>query len=72
MPETMLDLADTPLAEVADQVPADLIDLAKVRLRTLLSDSDTTPNTTLAAVMKRLFDPRERDLVTVSAFGSAL
>jgi hypothetical protein len=47
-----------------------LLDLADVRLRTLLTDPN--PDTALDAIMRRLFDPRERDLITVSAFGSAL
>jgi hypothetical protein len=59
-------------AAVADANQDGLLDLASVRLRTLLSESDSAPNTTLDSVMKRLFDPRERDLVTVSAFGSSL
>jgi len=59
-------------AAVEDAIQDGLLDLASVRLQTLLSASDTAPNTTLDSVMRRLFDPRERDLVTVSAFGSAL
>jgi hypothetical protein len=47
-----------------------LLDLADVRLRTLLADPDS--DATLDAIMRRLFDPRDRDLITVSAFGSAL
>lgn len=51
--------------------PASLLDLAHKRLEALLEpDSETT--STLDAVMQRLFDPRERDLLTVSAFSSAL
>lgn len=52
-----------------------LLNLAETRLADLVhrsEDGTDQPNTTLAAVMKRLFDPRGRDLVTVSAFGSAL
>jgi hypothetical protein len=43
-----------------------LLDLARRRLTDVADDS------TLNTVMKRLFDPRERDLSTVSAFQSAL
>lgn len=45
---------------------ATLLDLAHKRLEALLEpDSETT--STLDAVMQRLFDPEERDLLTVSA-----
>ncbi len=49
-----------------------LLDLAGQRLRTLITETDPATDSTLDAVMRRLFDPRERDLLTVSAFGSAL
>lgn len=59
------------LLKLADRSFADLLDLAQVRVaRTAPADASTAY--TLDAVMKRLFDPQERDLVTVSAFGSAL
>lgn len=62
-----------PGAEVhADEVQDTLLDLANVRLRTLLFEPDSETTSTLDSVMKRLFDPRERDLLTVSAFSSAL
>lgn len=55
---------------IAEAKPAvDLLDLAHVRIAHLL---DTAPTTTLDAVMQRLFDPRNRELLTVSAFASAL
>lgn len=48
----------------------ELLDLAQVRLAELLDpDCDLS---TLDAVLRRLFDPRERDLLTVCAFSSAL
>jgi hypothetical protein len=50
-------------------VEAPLLDLAHVRLAELL---DAPPSSTLDATMLRLFDPRERDLLTVCAFSSAL
>lgn len=56
------DLADPP-------VVTDLLDLAQVRLADLL---DTPPTSTLDALLQRLFDPAERDLLTVCAFSSAL
>lgn len=49
-----------------------LLDLAAVRLGQLVDEPDTEATSTLDAVMRRLFDPRERDLVAVSAFQSAL
>lgn len=56
----------------ADEVQGGLLDLAAVRLQALVSEPDTEATSTLDSVMKRLFDPRERDLLTVSAFQSAL
>lgn len=56
-------------------MPADLLDLAHVRLATLLAEEPADPGaepTTLDSVMRRLFDPARRDVVTVSAFQSAL
>jgi transcriptional regulator with XRE-family HTH domain len=59
------------LAEPApDPAEPTLLDLAGLRLADLGRDGSAL--TVLAAVMRRLFDPRERDLITVSAFGSAL
>lgn len=46
-----------------------LLDLAAERLAEVQAEANAS---TLDAIMQRLFDPRERDLVTVSAFGSAL
>jgi hypothetical protein len=57
---------------VAEDPREGLLDLAAVRLRTLLDEPDEATASTLDSVMKRLFDPRERDLLTVSAFASAL
>lgn len=57
----------------ADTLPApaesgaELLALAGARLAELVDGPAT-----LDAVMRRLFDPRERDLLTVSAFSSAL
>jgi hypothetical protein len=56
----------------ADQVQEGLLDLSSVRLRALVLETDPSSTSTLDSVMKRLFDPRERDLLTVSAFASAL
>jgi hypothetical protein len=50
-------------------VESGLLDLAHVRLAELV---DAPPGTTLDATLQRLFDPDERDLLTVSAFSSAL
>jgi hypothetical protein len=47
-----------------------LLDLAHVRLADLTDPA--VVRTTLDAVMKRLFDPAEREHLTVSAFSSAL
>jgi hypothetical protein len=55
-----------------DEVQGGLLDLAAVRLQALVSEPDSAATSTLDSVMKRLFDPRERDLLTVSAFQSAL
>ncbi|WP_344613333.1 hypothetical protein [Dactylosporangium salmoneum] len=50
-----------------------LLDLAQVRLDQMLAEpAPGTPPTTLDSVIRRLFDPDERDLVTVSAFSSSL
>ena len=49
-----------------------LLDLAAVRLEALLSEPDSATTSTLDSVMKRLFDPRDRELLTVSAFASSL
>jgi hypothetical protein len=59
------DLADPPIA-------VELLDLARVRLQALLFEPDSETTSTLDSVMKRLFDPKERDLLTVSAFSSSL
>ncbi|MEU7867646.1 hypothetical protein [Dactylosporangium sp. NPDC049140] len=59
-------------AAVPASIQAPLLDLASAPLATLLSEPEGPERTTLNVVMKRLFDPRERDLLTVSAFGSAL
>lgn len=48
----------------------DLIRLAHQRLQTVVLDAKTT--TTLDDVMRRLFDRDHRELLTYSAFGSAL
>lgn len=53
----------------APPVDTELLDLARVRLAELL---DAPPGTRLDAVLRRLFDPRERDLLTVCAFSSSL
>jgi hypothetical protein len=50
-------------------VDAPLLDLAHVRLAELL---DEAPASRLDELLTRLFDPRERDLLTVCAFSSAL
>ena len=55
------------------QEPQDeLLRLAPLRLRTFLSETDPAATSTLDSVMRRLFDPRERELLTVSAFNSSL
>jgi len=48
----------------------DLIRLAHQRLQTVVLDAETTM--TLDDVMQRLFDRDHRELLTYSAFGSAL
>ncbi|WP_426505189.1 hypothetical protein ACPPVO_46450 [Dactylosporangium sp. McL0621] len=55
-----------------DNVQDGLLDLAEVRLQTLLSESGDSATTTLDNVMKRLFNPEEHDRLPISAFGSAL
>jgi len=47
----------------------ELLDLAGKRIADLEAEAEEP---TLDAVLRRLFDPAERDLVTVSAFGSSL
>jgi hypothetical protein len=60
-------LVDTP------QPPATgLLDLADLRLAAVLAESDSAMLSTLDSVMRRLFDPRDRDRLTVSAFASSL
>jgi hypothetical protein len=46
-----------------------LLDLATERLARVRAEADAGA---LDAIMRRLFDPAERDLLTVSAFQSAL
>lgn len=46
-----------------------LLDLAQARLAEV---ERKVADRTLDDVLRRLFDPRDRDRVTVSAFGSAL
>lgn len=65
-------LAAPGAAVQADEIQDGLLDLADVRLQALLFGPDSETTLTLDSVMKRLFDPRERDLLTVSAFSSAL
>jgi hypothetical protein len=48
-----------------------LLDLAHQRLEEV-ERAVREPDSTLDAVLRRLFDPAERDLLTVSAFSSAL
>jgi len=57
---------------VLDEQPAepDLTGLARLRLAELLNGTPAT--STLDAVMQRLFDQDHRELLTYSAFGSAL
>lgn len=56
------------VTDLPTDVQADLTDLAHQRLATVL---DAEP-TTLDAVLARLFDRDHRELLTYSAFGSAL
>jgi hypothetical protein len=51
--------------------PDTLLDLAQLRLEALL-EPDAETASTLDAVMQRLFDPDEREHLTISAFSSAL
>jgi hypothetical protein len=46
-----------------------LLDLAAKRLAEVEAEANAS---TLDDLLRRLFDPDERDLVTVSAFGSSL
>jgi len=48
----------------------ELLDLADRPLAELLDDLE--PGSPLEAVVRRLFDPRDRELLTVSAFASSL
>lgn len=52
--------------------PANLLDLAELRLDTLLAEPDPATTSTLDSVVKRLLDPRDREQLTVSAFASSL
>jgi hypothetical protein len=49
--------------------PAELRDLAHQRLEAVVQAAETT---TLDDVMRRLFDPGDREQITYCAFGSAL
>ncbi|WP_432991311.1 hypothetical protein [Dactylosporangium sp. CA-233914] len=68
----MLESGAVAAVAAVDEVQDDLLDLAAVHLETLLSEPDAATTATLDSVMRRLFDPRKRDLLTVSAFSSAL
>lgn len=59
-------------ADVPPAIEHGLLDLAAIRLATLLAEPDTATTSTLDSVMKRLFDPRDREQLTVSAFASSL
>jgi FXSXX-COOH protein len=54
---------------VSPMPDASLLDLAGKRLADVEAEADAS---TLDAVLRRLFDPDERDRLTVSAFQSAL
>lgn len=56
---------------MSDTADTDLLVLANARLANLLNKPDDQP-ATLDNVMRRLFDRDSRELLTVSAFGSAL
>ncbi|MGI5245090.1 hypothetical protein [Dactylosporangium sp. CA-139066] len=56
----------------AGEIQDGMLDLAYVRLDTPLVDPDPETMSMLDSVMRRLFDPAERELLTVSAFSSAL
>jgi hypothetical protein len=55
-----------------NDVQDELLRLANQRLQVMLSQPDAATTTTLDNVMRRLFDRDDRELLTVSAFGSAL
>jgi hypothetical protein len=57
---------------VTNDVQDELLRLANQRLQVMMSQPDAATTTTLDNVMKRLLDPDKRELLTVSAFGSAL
>lgn len=58
------------MPDTAAEAQEELIRLAHQRLQTVVLDAETT--TTLDSVMQRLFDRDHRELLTYSAFGSAL
>jgi len=60
-----------PVGDTED-VQSGLLDLAEVRLHELLSDRDAVASSTLDGVMRRLFDPSDRERPTISAFASSL
>lgn len=60
-----------PVAHPPVAPPATLLDLAHQRLEEV-ERAVSAPDSTLDAILRRLFDPNERDLLTVSAFSSAL
>jgi hypothetical protein len=66
----MPDLATPDIAP--GDVQHGLLDLAAMRLEALLSEPDAATTSTLDSLMRRLFDPRDRELLTVSAFASSL
>lgn len=53
-------------------VESGLLDLAHARLSVLLFEPDSETTSMLDDVMRRLFDPQEREHLTISAFSSAL
>jgi hypothetical protein len=63
----------TALADEPRPVESSLLDLAPRTLADLVADgARPAPGSTLDSVMRRLFDPRDRDRLTVSAFASGL
>lgn len=60
---------DVPLTDAHQE---ELLRLATQHLQALLTQPSAPTTTTLDSVMRRLFDRDNRELLTVSAFGSAL
>jgi hypothetical protein len=63
-------MGDVSILPARVEPDAELLALARRRLKIVVLEAETT--TTLDSVLQRLFDRDHRELLTYSAFGSAL